>query len=36
MSRTETTQYRGRHYVEVYVVQDGRVLAMDRHDVVIE
>lgn len=36
MSRTETTLYRGRHYVEVYVVKDGRVVAMDRHDVVID
>jgi hypothetical protein len=36
MSRTETTLYRGRHYVEVYVVKNGQVLAMDRHDVVID
>lgn len=36
MSRTEPTLYRGRHYVEVYVVKNGEVLAMDRHDVPIE
>jgi len=36
MTRTETTSYRGRHYVEVYVVKNGQVLAMDRHDVPIE
>ncbi|MFD7021822.1 cyclic GMP-AMP synthase DncV-like nucleotidyltransferase [Promicromonospora sukumoe] len=35
MSRTEPTRFRGRHYVEAYVVKDGKVLAMDRHDVVI-
>jgi len=34
-SRTETTRYRGRHYVEAYVVKDGRVVASDHHDVVI-
>src|ERR1700683_450933 len=34
-SRTEETQYRGRHYVEAYVVKDGRVVASDRHDVEI-
>ncbi len=26
----EQTQYRGRHYVEVYIVKDGRVVATDR------
>lgn len=36
MSRTETTLYRGRHYVEVYVVKNGLVVARDRHDVVID
>lgn len=36
MSRTENTLYRGRHYVEVYVVKNCQVLAMDRHDVVID
>lgn len=36
MSRTENTLYRGRHYAEVYVVKNGQVLAMDRHDVVID
>ncbi len=35
MSRTETTLYRGRHFVEVYVVTGGQVVARDRHDVVI-
>lgn len=36
LSRIETTLYRGRHYVEVYVVKNNKVLAMDRHDVPIE
>lgn len=31
--RTETTMYSGRHYVEVYVVKDGRVVATDHHEV---
>lgn len=35
MTRTETTLYSGRHYVEAYVVKDGQVLAMDCHDVPI-
>ncbi len=26
----EQTQYRGRHYVEVYIVKDGRVVATAR------
>jgi len=34
-SRTEPTRYRGRHYVEAYIVKDGRVVASDHHDVVI-
>lgn len=34
--RTETTQYRGKHYVEAYVVKDGLVVATDHHDVDIE
>jgi hypothetical protein len=34
-SRTETTSYRGRHYVEAYIVKDGRVVASDHHDVEI-
>jgi hypothetical protein len=33
--RTESTKYRGRHYVECYVVKDGKVLATDHHSVVI-
>lgn len=36
MSRTETTLYRGRHYIDAYIVKNSRVLAMDRHDVVIK
>lgn len=35
MSRREPTRYRGRHFIEAYVVKDGNLLAMDRHDVVI-
>ncbi len=34
-SRTETTRYRGRHYVEAYIVKAGQVVASDHHDVVI-
>ena len=34
-SRTETTSYRGRHYVEAYIIKDGQVFASDHHDVVI-
>jgi len=34
-SRSESTKYRGRHYVEAYIVKDGRVVASDRHDVEI-
>jgi Second Messenger Oligonucleotide or Dinucleotide Synthetase domain/Adenylyl/Guanylyl and SMODS C-terminal sensor domain len=34
-SRVETTSYRGRHYVEAYIVKDGRVVASDHHDVEI-
>lgn len=33
LRRTETTLYSGRHYVEVYVVKDGRVVATDHHEV---
>jgi hypothetical protein len=33
--RTETTRYNGRHYVEVYVVKNGRVVATDHHEVTI-
>ena len=35
-SRNESTLYRGRHYIEAYVVKDKRVVATDHHDVVIE
>ncbi|MFI8388559.1 hypothetical protein [Streptomyces sp. NPDC085540] len=37
-SRThrESTSWKGRHYVEVYIVKDGQVLATDHHDVVID
>lgn len=35
MSRVESTRFRGRHYVEVYITRGDLVLAMDRHDVVI-
>ena len=35
-SRYEHTKYPGRHYVEVYVVKDGTVVASDHHEVVIE
>ncbi|MZE78146.1 SMODS domain-containing nucleotidyltransferase [Streptomyces xinghaiensis] len=31
----ERTRYRGRHYVEVWIVKDGKVVASDHHDVVI-
>lgn len=32
-SRTETTLYRGEHYVEAYVVQNGMVVATARHPI---
>jgi hypothetical protein len=31
----ESTRYRGRHYVEAYVIKERRVVASDRHDVAI-
>lgn len=31
--KRERTLYAGKHYVEVYVVKDGRVVATDRHSV---
>src|ERR1022692_255065 len=34
-SRTESTRYRGRHYVEAYIVKNGRVVASDHHNVEI-
>lgn len=33
--KDEPTAYSGYHYVECYVVKDGRVKAMDRHEVII-
>jgi hypothetical protein len=33
--RTEPTAYRGSHYVEVYVVKNGVVVAQDHHPVII-
>lgn len=35
-TRTESTSYSGRHYVEAYIVKGGRLVARDRHEVVIE
>jgi hypothetical protein len=32
---TESTKYRGSHYVECYVVKDGRVVARDRQPVFV-
>jgi hypothetical protein len=32
---TERTKYRGRHYIECYIVKGGKVLASDRHSVTI-
>ena len=34
--RHETTRYPGRHFIEVYVVKNGPVVASDHHDVVIQ
>ncbi|MGC5000058.1 SMODS domain-containing nucleotidyltransferase [Streptomyces sp. DT195] len=31
----ESTLYRGRHFVEVWIVKDGRIVASDHQDVVI-
>lgn len=33
LRRSEPTQYRGRHYVEVYLVKDGVCVAMDHQEV---
>jgi hypothetical protein len=33
--RVESTSYAGYHYVEVYVVKDGRVVAADRQGVIV-
>jgi hypothetical protein len=35
MTRTETTAYKGTHYVECYIVKDGFVVAKDRQTVVV-
>ncbi|WP_394254393.1 SMODS domain-containing nucleotidyltransferase [Pseudoclavibacter helvolus] len=35
LTRSEPTKYRGRHYVEVYVVKDGVCVAVDHQDVII-
>jgi hypothetical protein len=32
-TRYEDTKYPGRHFIEVYVVQNGRVVASDHHEV---
>ncbi|MEW1999779.1 cyclic GMP-AMP synthase DncV-like nucleotidyltransferase [Streptomyces coelicoflavus] len=34
-TREESTSWKGQHYVEVYIVKNGRVLATDHHDVII-
>lgn len=34
-SRTEPTSFRGNHYVEVYIVKNGSVVAKDHHPVII-
>jgi hypothetical protein len=34
--KTETTSYRGSHYVECYVVKNGECVAMDRQQVFVE
>lgn len=36
LTRTEPTSYRGRHYVEVYVVKDGTCVAINRQEVRIK
>ena len=35
MLRTETTSYKGTHYVECYVVKDGVVVARNRQTVIV-
>ena len=32
---SESTKYRGSHYVECYVVKSGRVVAVDRQQVFV-
>ncbi len=36
LRRSEPTGYRGRHYVEAYIVKDGVCVAMDHQDVIIK
>lgn len=36
LGRSEPTRYRGKHYVEAYVVKDGVCVAIDRQDVLIK
>lgn len=35
-SKAEPTAYKGRHYVEVYIVKGGRCVALDHHPVIIK
>ncbi|MEM9520800.1 MAG: cyclic GMP-AMP synthase DncV-like nucleotidyltransferase [Actinomycetota bacterium] len=35
LSKTETTSYRGSHYVEAYIVKQGVVVAKDRQRVIV-
>jgi hypothetical protein len=34
--KAEPTEFRGRHYVEVCIVQDSICIAQDRHPVIIK
>ena len=34
-SKVESTKYRGTHYVECYVVKNGRVIAVDHQTVIV-
>ena len=34
-SRTETTKYKGHHYVEAYVVRNGVCVARSRQEVIV-
>jgi hypothetical protein len=33
--RTESTSYKGRHYVECYIVKDDAVVAVDQQTVIV-
>ncbi|WP_149359322.1 SMODS domain-containing nucleotidyltransferase [Lolliginicoccus suaedae] len=35
-ARFESTKYRGRHYIEVYIVREEVVVASDHHEVIIQ